>query len=152
MGRGPKNMGKYVLSEPIYENLLQQLVSIEEQKEQQINNFLCTSPRERDECIQILKKYLNCLDQILRTAERNNTAQDEMPFVTVDSYVQLYDYETATIDEFRVISPFNEQVEFNDISFLSPLGKELLMKKVDEEVIVKAPGGTFRYRIESIRM
>lgn len=145
-------MGKYILSEPIYENLLHQLVSIEEQKDQQIDNFLCTSPRERDECIQMLKKYLTCLDQVLRTAERNNTAQDVVPFVTVDSYVLLYDYETNTADEFRVISPFSEQAEFNDISFLSPLGKKLLMKKVDEEVVVEAPGGTFKYRIESIRM
>ncbi|MGI5854310.1 MAG: GreA/GreB family elongation factor [Bacillota bacterium] len=145
-------MGKYVLSEPIYENLLQQLVSIEEQKDQQIANFLCTSPREREECIQMLKKYLTSLDQVLRTAERNNAAQDEVPFVTVDSYVQLYDYETGGIEEFRVISPFCEKVGLNDISFLSPLGKKLLMKKVDEEVVVEAPGGTFKYRIESIRM
>ncbi|WP_201764449.1 GreA/GreB family elongation factor [Thermacetogenium phaeum] len=49
------------------------------------------------------------------------------------------------------INIYLSTAENGDISYLSPVGKSLLMRKPGEKVMVKAPGGTFCYKIKSIK-
>lgn len=145
-------MSGVMLSCGVYEKLLQQLVFIEEEKDSLIEHYLCTPSRDREECVRLLSDYIGKLDGMLRTAERSDSAEDAVPFVTIGSRVELLDFETKGSNVFRIISPLSSQVAFDDISFLSPLGKVLLLKCVSDEVAIEAPGGIFRYRIEGIRL
>ena len=51
---------------------------------------------------------------------------------------------------FHVVDPLQGRVEENDVSYLSPVGRALLLKKVGDEIKVKTPGGTVHYKINAI--
>ena len=53
---------------------------------------------------------------------------------------------------FKLVSPLRNKVDSNEISFLSPMGKAMLLKKVNQNFVVEAPGGNFEYKILDIKI
>jgi len=51
---------------------------------------------------------------------------------------------------YQIVGPDESDIPSGKISIVSPLGKALISKEVDDEVLVKTPGGTKRYTILKI--
>ncbi len=68
----------------------------------------------------------------------------------IGSEVEVQDHETNDVFKFKIVPPFQGSAGNNDVSYLSPIGKSLLLKKVGDKAVVKAPGGEFCYEIISI--
>lgn len=72
---------------------------------------------------------------------------DRVVFGTV---ITLFDVLTETEVTYQLLGPEEVDVKRGAISFLSPLGKALLGKEEDDEVVVKTPGGLREYEVISI--
>lgn len=65
------------------------------------------------------------------------------------SKVKLED-EAGNVGQLKIVSPLKDEITGNEISFISPFGRTLLLKKVDALVPLAASGGTKLFRIPGI--
>lgn len=95
------------------------------------------------------------IQQYIAQAERVVASlPEEVPFsvqqVLMDVPVQVVDEETGDPESFTVVGPTEVDASAGMISFLSPLGSALLLKRVKETVVLEAPGGRFTFRVALI--
>jgi transcription elongation factor GreA len=64
--------------------------------------------------------------------------------------VILENIDTGESVEYQLVGPEESDIEKGRISVTSPLGKALLGKKPDEEVVLNAPGGKRAYELVDI--
>jgi transcription elongation factor GreA len=67
------------------------------------------------------------------------------------STVKLLDMNKNRVVEYMLVSPEESNFEKKKISVTSPIGKALLGKKVDDEVVITVPAGNLKYKVVSIR-
>lgn len=91
------------------------------------------------------------LERMLKVARVVDAGSLSMNEVSVGSVVLLNDVEFNEKIEYRIVSPAEANVADNKISYESPLGKELLGKKVGETISVNAPMGTIQYELLEIK-
>ncbi|PZD97584.1 transcription elongation factor GreA [Paenibacillus sambharensis] len=89
------------------------------------------------------------LERMLRTAKVVESTGKEI--VGVGSIVVLHDIEFDEKIEYTLVGPAEANVADNRISYESPLGKELLGKKVGDKVSVNAPVGVIEYKLLEIK-
>ncbi|MFB5675039.1 transcription elongation factor GreA [Paenibacillus terreus] len=91
------------------------------------------------------------LERMLKTARVVEADQMNLEAVSVGSVAVLNDIEFNEKIEYRVVGPAEANVEENTISYESPLGKELLGKKVGDIISVDAPVGVLKYELLEIK-
>lgn len=145
-------MTKFSLSKDVFEKLVKHLVEMEEGKNKLIDQYYPKLSKERNEFKKFIEDYIKLIDQLIRNIEKSqfNTADNRIPFVILGSEVEVQDLTDGKVFKYRMANPFCDSIKGEDVSCLSPVGKSLLLKKVGDEVGVKAPGGAFYYKIESI--
>ena len=82
----------------------------------------------------------------VRIIENENIPSDK---VYIGAIVSLKDLDTGEKLEYMLVSGEEADFEENKISVFSPIGKGLLGHKEGEEVTIKVPAGTLRYKILS---
>ncbi|WP_151733528.1 transcription elongation factor GreA [Paenibacillus tengchongensis] len=92
------------------------------------------------------------LEKMLTKARVVDESSLNLDAVSVGSLVVLNDLEFAEQIEYRVVSPAEANVSDNKISYESPLGKELLGKKVGDVISVDAPVGIIKYELLQIKL
>jgi len=65
--------------------------------------------------------------------------------------VVLENLDTEEEVQYQLVGPDESDVRQGRISVSSPLGKAMIGKKVDDEIVVQTPGGTRRYELIDIR-
>ena len=65
--------------------------------------------------------------------------------------VVLENLDTEAEVQYQLVGPDESDVSQGRISVSSPLGKAMIGKKVDDEIVVQTPGGTRRYELIDIR-
>lgn len=133
------------------EDFVNHLVEIEESRGKLFEEFFPEPSAERNEIESLIEKYISEVNEFIKGVSKNGVSDIDVPFVTVCSEVEIEDVSENETFKYRIVSPFRDSIKAGDISFLSPVGKALLLKRVGDEVEVKAPGGVFRYLIKSIR-
>ncbi|HOV79528.1 MAG TPA: GreA/GreB family elongation factor [Bacillota bacterium] len=144
-------MAKVALSQPVFEYLVKHLVEIEEGRNKLLDEFSQRPSKERKELENLLENYVKRIDELIRKVKKSPKAGNELPFVTMGCEVEIQNLSDREVHKYRIVTPFRGSVKEGDISYLSPVGKSLLLKKVGDEVEVKAPAGVFHYKIKSIR-
>lgn len=132
------------------ETLIKHLIEVEEKGESLIEELSPVPYHEREELKQTLREYINKVEDLLKTPHLIGNDGD-FPLVIIGSEVAVEEIGTTEKQIFQIISPFGDLPGENGVSPLSPVGKALLLKKTGTKVIVNAPGGTFQYKIESIK-
>jgi len=89
------------------------------------------------------------LERMVRTARIVEVAN--VGEVSVGSLVSLHDIEFDEKIEYRVVGPAEADVANNKISYESPLGQELIGKKVGQIISVSAPVGVIKYELLEIK-
>jgi len=72
--------------------------------------------------------------------------------VSIYTTVKLLDLKNKTEKEFTLVSNQESDFRANKISTVSPVGKALLGKKIDEEVEINVPAGQLKFKILDIKM
>ncbi len=143
---------KFALSKNIFENIVKHLVDLEDEKNKLMEEYFPEPTMERNEFRKLLDKYITQVDRLLKNTGVSENVDNHFPFVIIGSEVEVQDYETNDVFEFKIVPPFQGSAGNNDVSYLSPIGKSLLLKKVGDKAVVNAPGGEFCYKIISISL
>lgn len=145
-------MAKFSLSKAALESLIKHLVEIEEGKDKLLEQYFSELSQERSEFSDFIENYISHIDRLIKGAANSQAADNKIPFVTIGSEVELQDLANQEVFKYHIVSPLNGSVKAGDVSFLSPVGKSLLLKKAGDTIEVKAPGGIFRYKILSVML
>lgn len=92
------------------------------------------------------------LEKMLTKARIVDEKAMDLSKVSVGCIVTLNDIEFNEKIEYRVVGPAEADVMDNKISYESPLGKELIGKKVGDIISVDAPMGIIKYELLDIKM
>jgi transcription elongation factor GreA len=92
------------------------------------------------------------LERMLKTAKVVDADSMSVNEVSIGSIVVLNDIEFQEKMEYRIVSPAEANVAENKISYESPLGKELIGKKIGDTVSVSAPMGVIQYELLEIKL
>ncbi|MFF2889419.1 transcription elongation factor GreA [Paenibacillus sp. NPDC057967] len=91
---------------------------------------------------------LERMRKIARVVDASSLSSNQ---VSIGSLVILNDIEFNEKIEYRVVGPAEADVTDNKISYESPLGKELMGKKVGDTINVDAPMGIIKYELLEIK-
>ena len=98
-----------------------------------------------------VEKKIHEIEQKLANSEIMDTSNLPSDRVGFGSVVTLSNLENGGEVTYQIVGPDESNVDSGKISIASPLGKALVGKEVDDEVIVKTPGGVKRYTILKIK-
>jgi len=130
-----------------FESIVKHLLEVEESVEDLVNS-LSSSVEERTELSELMKKYVHSVEDILKNKQQIN--YKEFPKVIIGCRVKVEEVESGEVLEYKIVSPFSKDYNAGDVSCISPVGKEILLKKAGDEFSVSVPMGVIRYRIISI--
>ncbi|TDF96357.1 GreA/GreB family elongation factor [Paenibacillus piri] len=127
--------------------LVNQLVYFDEQKQEFLDHYFPNSGRERLKIDQLLSDYAKTLEGILAgfTQESLNST------VLIGSRMRLLYVEDGLTESYTVVFPHQAEPNENKVSFLSPIGLQLLLAKTNETCRLKVPSGELEVRLEEIR-
>jgi transcription elongation factor GreA len=140
------------LSPVVYEHLVEQMATIQNERDVLVDRLFPHICRERVDFERQLDQYIQQIANLINSAKKSDKDDKTLPFVIVGSEVAVLDLNRQRSLKFQIVGPCPGNKASGCISCLSPMGKSLLLRKVDDEVSVKAPAGTFIYRIESIQL
>lgn len=91
------------------------------------------------------------IERMLKKARVVDSDQLDVSSVNIGSVVILNDIEFSEKIEYQIVGTEEADVAENKISYESPLGKELIGKKVGSIISVNAPMGVIKYELLEIR-
>ncbi len=91
------------------------------------------------------------LEKMLNKAKVVDAGEIDLSKVQIGSTVVLNDIEFAEKLSYQIVGPAEADVADNKISYESPLGKELIGRRVGDVVRVDAPAGVVEYELLEIR-
>ncbi|MFF2911643.1 MULTISPECIES: transcription elongation factor GreA [Bacillales] len=92
------------------------------------------------------------LEKMLTKARIVDESKMDLSVVSVGATITLNDIEYAEKIDYKIVGPAEADVLDNKLSYESPLGKELLGKKVGDIIHVNAPVGVIKYELLEIKM
>jgi len=96
--------------------------------------------------------YVPQLKKLLADAACDDAHGSAVPLAVIGSDVVVTDLDTGEEFHYRIVSSATFELEGDDVTFSSPIGKALLMRRVGDEVEFNAPIGKIRYKIVSITL
>jgi transcription elongation factor GreA len=97
-----------------------------------------------------VEKKISEIEQKLANSEIIDTTNLPNDWVGFCSVVTLENLDNGDKVTYQIVGPDESDILSGKISITSPLGKALMGKEVNEEVMVKTPGGTKSYTILKI--
>lgn len=140
------------LTKYAFHSIVSNLLEIEEGIQVILDEYFSEPSNEAEELKQTLHDYLRRMDDTLKNISIAETAKNDFPFVIINSEVMVEEIGSLGIYRYKLISPLKDRVNAQEISFLSPMGRALLLRKVHETTVVKSPGGDFHYKVLSVRI
>lgn len=134
---------------PLRGQLVQRLAYLNELLKGGLDDyFSINTQEEREACKAQIQEYIARVEALLARLPQTEDAPAEQ--VLMDVPVCVVEEDTGTAEWFTVVGPDEVDTATGAISLLSPLGKELLLKRVNEAVALNAPGGCYIYRVGAI--
>ncbi|MHA0856837.1 transcription elongation factor GreA [Paenibacillus sp. CMAA1364] len=99
-----------------------------------------------------METRIKILEKMLTKAVVVDATNFDLSIVNVGTTVILNDMEYSEKIEYQIVGPAEADVLDNKISYESPLGKELMGKKVGEVIHVTAPMGIIKYELLEIKI
>lgn len=156
--------GNVMLSKTIFEKLIEHLVEVEENKNK-ILDFCFPDPcKKRDELREFFEKYISSIDTVVKKikvkdqaydntlVKENDNHIDTFPFVIIGSEVEIVDDAVEESFSYKIVHPFENSKRIDEITYLSPVGKALMLKGINDTVSIDVPVGTLNYRINNIKL
>lgn len=142
--------GPIHLTQQTHQNLIAHLVNFEEQLDEVINEYFPHLNQERLDFTQQTNEYKNIIEGLLKNVQISEEDAKDFPVVIIGSKVTIRDLESQEIFVYSISEPTQDNFALDDVSYISPVGRALLLKKAGEKVTVNTPAGQFKYEIISI--
>jgi transcription elongation factor GreA len=141
------------VSKFVFDLLERHLVSVEEEKDRIIEKYFSNPMQDKNEFEWLVNDYIKKIQTYLSEVKVVEEADHVCPFVMIGSIVEVEDLEEHELETFQIVSPLEQEEDIRPdyASYLSPIGKALLLKKAQEKVSVETPMGTVYYQIKSIQ-
>ena len=95
----------------------------------------------------MIEGKINDLIQKLGSSEVIERSENDNGRIVFGSTVSMEDLETGEVASYRLVGPYEADVQTGTISVTSPLGKALIGKEEGEEVKVQTPKGMRNFEI-----
>ncbi len=147
-------MAKAILSHSMREVLIKHLLEIEDEKEMILDEFYPNETEERGDFLELINGYIKFIESYVAETKAEKSENGQIPFVIIGSVVEVEDTDYGDTEKFQIVSPFKsrENVSMDCASYLSPMGKALLLKKAEDKVEIKTPAGKSTFIIKSIEL
>ncbi|CAH0117878.1 MULTISPECIES: GreA/GreB family elongation factor [unclassified Paenibacillus] len=96
----------------------------------------------------LLSRYTSRVQQLIE--ETGESGLRSTDIVVIGSTVTICDLDTGGTDTLTICFPDQANIDGGGISFLSPMGSQLLLAGKDETVTIEVPNGKLPIRIEQI--
>jgi transcription elongation factor GreA len=127
--------------------LINQLVYLDEEKSNFLDQYFPAYGRDRHDMDQLLVSYCEELEKIIANSDEKSINAT----VLIGSQVKLRYLDDDFIENFSIVFPEQAKPDINHISFLSPIGKQLLMSKTTQTHKLNIPSGVIEVSIEEIQ-
>lgn len=105
-----------------------------------------------DEMLYLANVYVPQIKKLLADATYDDAQGGAVPLAVLGSDVEVTDLDTGEDFHYRIVSSATFELEGDDVTFSSPIGKALMMRRVGDTVEFNAPIGKIRYKIKSITL
>ncbi|WP_079507513.1 GreA/GreB family elongation factor [Mesobacillus jeotgali] len=129
------------------ETFLKQLVFIEENFNELNNMYLYSTPIQ-ERVKNFLSLYISELESYIKDGGWNGPLSKV--FIGTKVTVQFKDESETETEDYIISLPDQSDPDANRISFLSPVGRQLLLKNVGDEISLVVPNGTVSLSIKRI--
>lgn len=145
-------MSKKVISKATMERIVKQLADLEDQRSIILERYYSAPSPKRDNFKMMIQTYISYTENFLRNVSVVDEDNTSIPFVTIDSDVEVIDMEDEETYTLRIISPLTDEtpVNVNCVSYLSPVGSALLLKEVNDEIDIQVSSQVLKYKINNI--
>jgi len=99
---------------------------------------------------QFLQKKVAEIEEMIKNSEVFDVRKGEYDSVEFGCSVTLRNLDTDEDVSYRLVGPYESDIQNGTISISSPLGRALIGKSVGDEVSFSAPGGQRTYEIVEI--
>lgn len=143
-----------VVSKSVHEKLIEHLIEMEEEKTRVIEEYYYDMSAERLEFETLIEYYISSIENYIKEFKKTDKVDAVCPFVIIDSIVEVEDINTKDVERFKIVSPFSttNPLDGDSASYLSPIGKSLLLKRIGDHVFVETPVENIEYEIKSIEL
>lgn len=141
---------KITLTPQSYQKLICHLVNFEENKNAIIDEYFPKRTKEREDISRLLTRYLEELDKIIGNITISNDSNLKFPFVIIGSNVVIRDIHRDEEYSYLIGGPYYDTDSNNYVSYLSPVGRALLLQRIGNIISVTTPSGQYQYKIISI--
>lgn len=100
-------------------------------------------------CRGLIQRYVTATEQLLVSTTAADVSH-ELAIVLMDVPAWVEDTHTGNIECFSVVGPEEADLECGRISFLSPMGRALLLQRVSDTVTFDTPEGRYAYRVVAV--
>lgn len=128
------------------EQLVQQIVLLDDEKSRFLDTYFTRQEKERSEMDHFLSTYTKYIEKLLGA-----TDEDLHASVLIGSSITVNYLEHQFTDTLTIVFPNDADPDENLISFLSPVGKQMLMAAKNEILSIITPSGKMQVRIEGIQ-
>ncbi|SFF28972.1 transcription elongation factor GreA [Paenibacillus algorifonticola] len=131
------------------EQLLVQLAVLGNEKKRFLDAYFVMQGKERMEMDEFLSIYTDAVQELL--SEPDMLKEEKLhSLVLIGSQITIEYPDYDTKDSFTIVLPEQANPDHNLISFLSPLGRQLLLARLGELIAVATPSGPMRVILASI--
>lgn len=138
------------LTKETREGLIQHLVNFEENQDEIINEYFPHLNQERMDFIEKTNVYKESIEKILQNIKPAEKNCESFPVVIIGSQVTIRDLSNQETYVYSISDPSQKSFSLSDVSYISPVGKALFLKKAGDRVKADTPAGTFEYEILNI--
>jgi len=124
----------------------EQLVIIEDLRSKQLEKSILKQSGLTKEMEQLLERYMQ---EIKRRLTLHKAPEEQL--VMLNTIIEIEDVEDGFIDTYSIVAPNEIDPEQGKISLLSPVGSQLLLAPLHEQIELSTPAGTMTIRVISIK-
>lgn len=126
---------------------MKQLVHIDENRLELLDQYLSATPA-REKNYQFLDRYVSEVENFLLTFD--SQLEPTLPKVFIGSQVTVAYDDDQDVEQFTICFPEEIDPDRGCISFLSPIGRQLLLRGREEQVALLTPNGETTVKIKQV--
>ncbi|WP_449538568.1 GreA/GreB family elongation factor [Ferdinandcohnia sp. Marseille-Q9671] len=120
-----------------------------EQNYQELNKLYLTSTPQKEIVKDFFRLYIGHLENFVKDIQKN-VDQVPIPKVFIGTKVTvIFDGEDDT-EDYYICLPKQSDPDAGCISFLSPVGRQLLLREIGDEILLSTPAGGVPVTIQNI--